>query len=117
MEFNEIMKKLRTSRGLSQAALADKLNMSQSIIGAYETGDRKPSYEAMEQIADFFNVSLDYLRGKDEGSVYYMDPEAMAYAQYLKDNPDYKVLFDAVRNISPEDIDTVRRLLDVYRNQ
>lgn len=117
MEFNEIMKKLRTSRGLSQAALADKLNMSQSIIGAYETGDRKPSYEAMEQIADFFNVSLDYLRGKETESIYYMDPDAASYAQYLKDNPDYKVLFDAVKDISPEDIDTVRRLLDVYRKQ
>lgn len=77
MEFKDRLKELRIARGYSQISLADALGVSKSTIGAYETGDRKPSYEGQEQIADFFNVSIDYLRGKEDGSMYYLSPEIM----------------------------------------
>lgn len=48
MEFREVLKTLRSQRGLSQAGLAEELSLSKSIIGAYETGDKKPSFETLE---------------------------------------------------------------------
>jgi len=111
MEFNEVLRKLRKSRSLSQAALSEKLGVSKSLVGSYETGERKPSYEALENIADYFNVTIDYLMGKEDGSVYYLNPEAAEMAQFMYDRPEMKVLFDASRKASKEDIETVADLL------
>lgn len=73
MDFKERLKDLRKSKGLSQVALAERLGLSKSTIGAYETGDISPSIEALNSIADFFNVDMDYLLGKEEQSRFFMD--------------------------------------------
>lgn len=64
-KFNEVLKYLRTSRGITQAEFAKALGVSPSTVGMYETGEREPNFETEEKIADYFNVSLDVLRGKD----------------------------------------------------
>ena len=64
-KFSERLKLLRSERGLSQQALADKLgNISKSSVNMYERGEREPGFELLETIADFFNVDMDYLLGK-----------------------------------------------------
>ncbi len=83
MEFMDVLKKLRKDRSLSQIELAAKLDVSPGLIGMYETGKRKPSYELLEAIADFFNVSTDYLQGRESGSEYYLDPEVAQVAHSL----------------------------------
>ena len=65
-KFNEVLKFLRTSRNVTQAELAKAIGVSASTIGMYETGEREPNFETEEKIADYFNVSLDMLRGKDK---------------------------------------------------
>lgn len=57
------LKELREQRRLNQEGLALKLNVSQSTISAYEIGERVPDLETSIAIANFFNVSLDYLAG------------------------------------------------------
>lgn len=57
------LKELREERRLNQEGLALKLNVSQSTISAYEIGERTPDLETLIAIANFFNVSLDYLAG------------------------------------------------------
>lgn len=52
---------LRKRAGLNQADLAEMLNLSASAIGMYEQGRRTPSIEVLIILAEFFNVSLDYL--------------------------------------------------------
>lgn len=54
---------LRTERGWTQKQLADRIGATPSIISAYETGTRKPSYEALVKLASLFSVSTDYLLG------------------------------------------------------
>ena len=54
MDFKERLKELRKAKNLSQATLAERLGMSKSTIGMYETGDIKPSVEAIEALAEFF---------------------------------------------------------------
>ena len=57
---------LRRQAGMSQAELAEKLNLSPSTIGMYEQGRREPPLATLVRIAELFNVSLDYLvAGKD----------------------------------------------------
>jgi len=67
-KFNEVLKELRTSRNVTQAELAKAIGVSASTIGMYEQGVREPNFEIEEKIADYFNVSLDVLRGKEEKS-------------------------------------------------
>lgn len=59
------LKKLREEKGLTQEALAKELGTSRSRIGMYEQGQRQPDFEMQEAIADFFNVTIDYLFGRD----------------------------------------------------
>lgn len=115
MELKDRLKELRTMKGLSQVALAEALGVSKSIIGAYETGDRKPSYEILEELADFFNVSMDYLTGKEDRSMYYLDPEVAEKAQELYEDPSTRILLDAKRDLTPEDLGYLIRTLNLLK--
>ena len=65
MEFKDMLKYYRQNMGLSQRELATRLKLSPSTISMYEVGNREPDFETEEKIADFFNVDLNTLRGKD----------------------------------------------------
>lgn len=60
--FCDKLKLLRDKQGLTQAELADKLGISKSALSNYELGTRRPRHnETWKKIADYFNVSIDYL--------------------------------------------------------
>ena len=59
MRLKEIRK--RKNRGITQLKLAMDLNISQNTISRYETGEREADYTTLIRLADYFNVSLDYL--------------------------------------------------------
>ena len=60
------LKELRKSKGISQLRLATDLNTTQNTISRYETGEREPGIDELIKIADYFNVSVDYLIGRSE---------------------------------------------------
>lgn len=62
--FGKILRNLRKSNNLTQNQLAQALGLAFSTISMYERGDRQPDFETLEAIADYFNVSMDYLYGK-----------------------------------------------------
>ncbi len=55
------LKELRKSKGISQLKLALDLNTNQNTISRYETGEREPGINELIMIANYFNVSIDYL--------------------------------------------------------
>lgn len=55
------LKEIRRSKSISQLKLAMDLNTNQNTISRYETGQREPSINELIKIADYFNVSIDYL--------------------------------------------------------
>ena len=55
------LKEIRKSKKISQLKLAIDLNMNQNTISRYETGEREPGINELIKIADYFNVSIDYL--------------------------------------------------------
>ncbi len=65
MKFNEILKGLRKAKNISQSVLAEKLNISLKTVSHWETGYTEPSIVQLIQIADFFEVSLDELLGRE----------------------------------------------------
>ena len=60
------LKELRLSKSLTQKQLASDLGMSERGIQHYECGTREPSMAALIALADFFDVSLDYLVGRSD---------------------------------------------------
>lgn len=122
--FQNIFKRLRTSSGLTQAEMAEKLGISRSTIGMYETGAREPDFETLEKIADFFNVDTDYLLGRTDKTFilpesighYYLNDETREIAQEVFENPEMRSLFKVARNIPPEElrahIEFMKRLRD-----
>lgn len=60
----ERLRSLRIKFGYSQKQVADKLNMSPSIVSGYETGERTPSAEILLSLSYLFNCSVDYLLGR-----------------------------------------------------
>lgn len=60
------LKKLRKEHGISQIKLALDLNTSQNTISRYETGDREPGIAELIKLAEYFDVSIDYLVGRTE---------------------------------------------------
>ena len=60
------LKELRKKKGISQLRLATDLNTTQNTISRYETGEREPGIDELIKIADYFNVSVDYLIGRAE---------------------------------------------------
>lgn len=65
-EIKDRIISLRNEKKLTQSQLAKELNISPSAIGMYEQGRRKPSYELLENICDYFNVDMDYLMGRSD---------------------------------------------------
>lgn len=119
--FHNIFKQLRMENGFTQVELAKKIGISRSTIAMYETGAREPDFETLEKIADFFDINTDFLLGRTNGTqnyqvsehpVYYYNEDARETAQFLFENPEYKVLFDASRNVKKEDIDFVKEMID-----
>lgn len=115
--FQTVLKSLRTAKSLTQEDLAKILGVSRSTIGMYENGSREPDYEMLELIADYFNVDIDYLLGRSNKTTmlpenYYLNEDARDMAQFLYENPDYKVLFDASRKVKREDINFVKEMID-----
>lgn len=62
----ERIARLREQRGMSQPQLAKELNVATSTIGMWETGKRGLKDESLRILADFFNVSTDYLLGRTD---------------------------------------------------
>ena len=66
MTFSERLVELRKSRGLTQKQLAADLQLSELAIQHYEAQRRKPAFDVLLSVADYFNVSLDYLVGRSD---------------------------------------------------
>ena len=61
--FSIALKELRENKKLSQKQLAADLHISQSTVGMWESGKREPNFEMLTKLAEYFNVSTDYLIG------------------------------------------------------
>ena len=64
--FAERLLELRKEKNISQAMLAEQLNVSYSVVCYWETNRSEPTAPNIVKLADFFGVSADYLLGRKE---------------------------------------------------
>lgn len=65
------LKELRKQRHISQVKMAMDLNVSQNTISRYENGEREAGYDMLIRIADYFDVSVDYLLERTDNPVWH----------------------------------------------
>ena len=70
MEFSEKLKELRSTKGISQAKLADDIHISRSAVAKWENGLGLPNDESLKMLADYFGVTVDELiRNKSDEEI------------------------------------------------
>ncbi|HJC22483.1 MAG TPA: helix-turn-helix domain-containing protein [Candidatus Eisenbergiella merdavium] len=92
--FANRIKYLRQSRELSQVQLAQRLGVVKQSVSNWENDNIMPSVEMLKKIADFFEVSTDYLLGRDEnknGGIFLLDvtgltPLQISHIQFIIDD-------------------------------
>ena len=66
MTLGQRLRDLRTQKRMTQQELADSVGIPRSTIGMYEADHRKPRFDELDTLADYFDTSLDYLLGRSE---------------------------------------------------
>ncbi len=95
MAFGEKLRDLRLKSGMTQLQLADKVNVTKSVISYYEHKDKKPSPDILIKFAEIFGVTTDYLLGVEK------TPEAML----------------DVSGLTEDDVKAVQVIVDAFRKK
>ena len=103
--------KLRDEKGLKDADVARGSGLPAYVFSDWKRGKSTPKTDKLKKIADFFDVSLDYLTGSDGESVYYINPETAHMAQQIYENKELRALFSAAKDSSAEDLKVAHDML------
>lgn len=132
MPFGDVLRSLRKQNDLTQNQLGTVLGISESTVGMYERGQREPSFEMLETIADYFNVDMDYLTGRSNlQRKYSFSPSISGNAEgkpapsesdelneileTLRTREDMRMLFKLSKDASPEDVRQAVKIIEALR--
>lgn len=114
--FAQRLKKYMDMKGFTRPELIERMKVSSATASDWCNGKKLPRMDKIEAIASWLGVETsDLLEAKPVPDAYYLNDEAKELAQFLFENPEYKVLFDASRKVSKEDIGFVKEMLDRMR--
>jgi len=107
--FEERLKNARKAKNITQKDISTSLKIDRSTYAGYETGKGKPSFEKLNELADYLDVSVDYLLGRTDDPTPYRDVDSdldgspdEELKQLLSD-PDMRVAFLDYSSWSDED--------------
>lgn len=105
--------------GKSRQDMCDALGVKYTTFTDWVKGNSYPRIDKIELMANYFGITKadlveDHSDNQDTEQ-YYLDPDARDMAQFLFENPEYKVLFDASRKVKKEDIEFVKQMIDRIR--
>lgn len=108
-----VFEKLLKEKGVTAYKVAKDTGVTTATLSSWKTGRYEPKPEKLKILADYFGVSVDYLMtGKEkEGEKYYLNEETAELAQTLFENRSLRVLFDAAKDATPEDLETTYNML------
>lgn len=107
----EKFENLRIEKGVSAYEIAKAIGVPSGMFTNWKAGRYTPKADKMQKIADYFGVPLSYFYDADDGEHYYLDKATRDAAEELRTNKELRLLFDAGRDASPEDLRTVHQML------
>ena len=99
--FEELLQKY----GVSTYKVSKDTGIAQSVFSSWKNGISTPKQDKMQIIADYFNVSIEYLmtgKEKEGGETYYINEETRAIAQEIFEKKELRMLFDVTRKSTPQ---------------
>lgn len=113
------MKQLRESMNKTKAQVARELHMPYTTYVNYEKEAREPNSENLIQIANYFNVSVDYLIGRSDDEKtsrsINADQELQEYLEELKNRPEMRMLFSVSKNATKEDVEQAVKIIEALK--
>lgn len=108
----EVYCKLRDEKGLKDADVVKATGITKSTFSDWKSGRSKPKQDKLQKIADFLEVSVDYLMTGEEkeGDKYYLNDETAQVAQEIFENKELRALFDVQRDMEPEDLKALHQM-------
>lgn len=110
------LRKLRKYNRLTMKQLGDLVGVTESAIGLYETGKRKPSYEMLLKLSEALGCTVDDIVRGDEKSPSEED-ELVEELQMLRDDPGRRALLHATRGMTPEQVKQMTEFLKGMKRQ
>jgi phage prohead protease, HK97 family len=108
----EIVKNLCEKQGISLNTLEEKLELGKNSL--YGLKRNQPSAERLQQIADYFNVSTDYLLGRTDNPTIAKDDTIAGYtSDDLRKMAENAKTFDG-KPLTEEDIDAIQNIIEIY---
>ena len=103
----------------SRNEVAKDIGVSYTTFTSWITGANYPRIDKIEMLANYFRVNkADLIENKySNDEPYYNDPSVSEYAQAVKDNPNLKLLFDASKDMSKDDIDFVINTIEMLKKR
>lgn len=115
MTLGERLRSLREKAELTQKELASRLNVPNQNISNYERGFRQPDYETLQKLADYYEVSTDYLLGRTDVSKKENNDEK-EMIEFFKD-PDLNLFFKEMAASPEEQIKELRDLWEFLQKR
>lgn len=121
---NEELKKLFASnlvywlrkREKTQADVCRYMGVSSATVSDWCNANKMPRTDKIQSLCAWLNIELPDLLEERKEDGYYLNEDARELAQFLFDNPEYKVLFDASRKVKAEDIQFVKEMIERTTN-
>ena len=114
MSSYENYAKLKETKGVNDFAVSKATGIAPATMSDWKNGRNEPKIDKLQKIADYFNVSIEYLMtGKDtekvsdSGKKYYFSDETAELAQRAFEDKSTRILMDATRDLKPDDMKMV----------
>lgn len=111
------LKALRIEKKLTQKQLAEKINVTHVSISGYESGNRSPDTDTLQRLADYFEVSTDYLLGRTNIPALTPQEKDEAAFQAFANDPELYVFYKELPKSDEEAVRKLRNIWEIIKNE
>lgn len=126
--FSNRLKELRAEKEITGEELGKKFNVSKTAVSYWESGRNFPGEETIRKLADFFQVSVDYLLGNSDVRNPYEnhqrisesikdDKELLEFWEVLKEREDLQLLFKQTKQMTEKDIRQIIKIIKAIEDE
>ncbi|WP_338749864.1 helix-turn-helix transcriptional regulator [Bacillus sp. FJAT-52991] len=113
--FPKRLKSLRLSKKLTQQNMADLLGITRQGYGKYESAQSEPDNETLQKIADYFDVTTDYLLGRSDNPTTQTDDEKEMLEFFA--NPELNLFFKEMKESPEEQLEELREIWEIIKKR
>ncbi|WP_346234545.1 helix-turn-helix transcriptional regulator [Lysinibacillus telephonicus] len=117
MQYGDKLRNLREKLGLSQKELTDRLNINRSTYARYETSSTQPDFDTLKKLADFFEVSTDYILGRENKLSHksQSEKEEAEFQAFIND-PELEMWYKELPKSDEEELRKLRTIWEMIKN-